>query len=161
MHQLTFAYDAVKWLDNYIFPYHSTCPVYLVDKNKKPIVYRIHTSLDESGNPTRNFGGTLTYARCTWTVLCCLDPWRSFRDLTTLNPGIQDFFIADTLSHVSSGWSQQHKSRIWRMASLLASERTEKPARKSLHTTWPEEIKALLLCFRRLNKLIMAKLSVE
>lgn len=46
------------------------------------------------------------------------------------------------------------------MPSLLASEKTEKPARKALHTTWPEEIKAFL-CFRHSNKLIMAKLTVE
>lgn len=33
------------------------------------------------------------------------------------------------------------------MASLPVSERTEEPARKALDTMWPEEIKALLLCF--------------
>lgn len=50
---------------------------------------------------------------------------KEFWSFDNLNPGIQDFFIVDTLSHVSSGSFDYLQSRIRRMASLPITVSTE------------------------------------
>lgn len=45
------------------------------------------------------------YTQHVWAVIVLFRSLQEFQDLITLNSKIQDIFIADTLSYVSSGWS--------------------------------------------------------